>query len=103
MEKGGWVYIMANRYRGGMYVGVTANLIRRVAQHRAGTGSSHFADFDKTLLVHVERHDKIASAIAREKLVKKWKREWKFAAVEVGNPQWCDLWEDWFSGAEAEG
>ena len=102
MEKGGWVYIMTNRYRGGMYVGVTADLIRRVAQHRAGTGSAHVADFDKTRLAHVERPDEIASAVAREKLAKKWKREWKFALVEAGNPEWRDLWEDWFSGAEVE-
>ncbi|MBC7491304.1 MAG: hypothetical protein H7241_02510, partial [Novosphingobium sp.] len=60
-------------------------------------------DFDKTRLVHNERHDEIASAIAREKLVKKWKREWKFALVEAGNPEWRDLWEDWFSGGEVEG
>ena len=103
MEKGGWVYIMANRYRGGTYVGVTADLIRRVHQHRTGTGSSHVADFDKTRLVHVERHDEIATTIAREKLVKKWKREWKFALIEAANPQWRDLWDEWFSGAEAEG
>ena len=103
MKKGGWVYIMANRYRGGMYVGVTADLIRRVHQHRAGTGSSHVADFDKTRLVHVERHDEIASAIAREKLVKKWKREWKFVAVEARNPQWRDLWDEWFSGGVEKG
>ena len=60
---------------------VSADLIRRFHQDRVGTGSSHVADFDKTRLVHVERHDEIASAIAREKLVKKWKREWKFALV----------------------
>ena len=102
MEKGGWVYIMANRYRGGMYVGVTVDLIRRVHQHRTGTGLSHVADFDKTRLVHAKRHDEIASAIAREKLVKKWKREWKFALVEAANPQWRDLWDEWFSKAEAE-
>jgi putative endonuclease len=99
MENGGWVYIMANRYRGGMYVGVTADLIRRVHQHRTGTGSSDVADFDKTRLVHVERHE----AIAREKLAKKWKREWKFTLVEAGNPQWRDLWEDWFSEGVEKG
>jgi putative endonuclease len=48
MEKGGWVYIMANRYRGGMYVGVTADLPRRAYQHREGKGSIHVADFGKT-------------------------------------------------------
>ena len=68
MQKGGWVYIMANRYRGGMYVGVTANLLRRVQQHREGAGSIHAADFGKMRLVYAERHDEIETAIAREKL-----------------------------------
>jgi putative endonuclease len=99
MEKGGWVYIMANRYRGGMYVGVTAQILRRVVQHRAGEGSTHVMDFNKTLLVYVERHDDIGSAIAREKLVKKWKRDWKFALIEADNPEWRDLWDEWFPGA----
>ena len=64
--RGGWVYITANRYRGGLYVGVTADLVRRVAQHRAGTGSLHVADTGKTRLVYAERHDAIEAAIARE-------------------------------------
>ncbi|WP_082355928.1 GIY-YIG nuclease family protein [Novosphingobium sp. AAP83] len=68
MEKGGWVYIMANRYRGGMYVGVTSDLTRRVWQHREGDGSIHVTDFGKTRLVYAERHDEIEPAIAREKL-----------------------------------
>ena len=63
--------------RRGMYMGVTADLIRRVHQHRAGTGRSHVVDFDKIRLGHVERHDEIALAIARGKLVKKWQPEWK--------------------------
>jgi putative endonuclease len=86
MEKGGWVYIMANRYRGGMYVGVSADAIRRVYQHREGKGSIHVRDFNKTRLVYVERHDDIEAAIAREKLLKKWKRPWKFALIEADNP-----------------
>ncbi len=97
MEKGGWVYIMANRYRGGMYVGVTSDLIRRVYQHREGKGSTHVADFGKTRLVYAERHEEIVPAIEREKLVKKWKRDWKFALIEAENPDWCDLWEVWFA------
>jgi putative endonuclease len=100
MEKGGGVYIMANRYRGGTYVGVTADVLRRVQQHREGKGSRHVLDFHKTRLVYVERHDEIVPAIAREKLVKKWKREWKFALIEADNPDWCDLWDDWFPDAE---
>jgi putative endonuclease len=70
MTKGGWVYIMANRYRGGMYVGVTSDLIRRVYQHRGGEGSKHVTDFGKTRLVYAERHEDITAAIVREKLVK---------------------------------
>ena len=103
MEKGGWVYIMANRYRGGMYVGVTSDLIRRVWQHREGEGSIHVADFGKTMLVYAERHDEIEPAIAREKLVKKWHREWKFELIEADNPDWMDLWEQWYPAGEAPG
>ena len=66
MEKGGWVYIMANRYRGGMYVGVTADAVRRFYQHRKGTGSRHVADFPKTRPVYLERHGTIEGAIAHE-------------------------------------
>ncbi|MBX9814096.1 MAG: excinuclease ABC subunit C [Proteobacteria bacterium SG_bin5] len=102
MQRGGWVYIMANRYRGGMYVGVTSDLIRRVYQHREGQGSKHVADFAKHRLVHVEWHEAIEAAIAREKLVKKWRREWKFALIEAGNPDWRDLWDMWFPVASNE-
>jgi putative endonuclease len=100
MAKGGWVYIMANRYRGGMYVGVTADLTQRVWQHREGEGSIHAAEFDKRRLVYAERHEEIESAIAREKLVKKWRREWKFALIEADNPEWLDLWEQWYPTSE---
>jgi len=96
MAKSGWLYIMANRYRGGMYVGVSADVIRRVHHHRKGEGSTHVADFNKTRLVYVERHAEIGAAIAREKLVKKWRREWKFALIEAENPGWDDLWDKWF-------
>ena len=101
MAKGGSVYIMANRYRGGMYVGVSADVVRRVHQHREGTGAAHVRDFGKTRVVYVEYHADIAAAITREKLLKKWRREWKFALIEAGNPAWLDLWDQWFlSGAE---
>jgi putative endonuclease len=99
MQKGGWVYIMASRYRGGMYVGVSSDLSQRVGRHRAGIGSIHVADFGKTRLVYAERHEEIEAAIAREKLVKKWRREWKFALIEADNPDWRDLWSEWFGEA----
>ncbi len=91
---------MAGRYRGGMYTGVTADLPRRVYDHKSGTGSHHVRDSGKTILVYAERHDEIADAIAREKLVKKWRREWKLALIEKDNPNWCDLWEEWYGRDE---
>ncbi len=97
MEKGGWVYIMADRYRGGLYVGVSANLIARVHAHKEGRGSQHVADYHETRLVYAERHEEIEPAIAREKLAKKWRREWKFALIEAENPDWRDLWDEWFA------
>ncbi len=96
MAKGGWVYIMADRYRGGLYVGVTSDLVRRIYQHREGKDSLHVTEYAKTRLVYSERHEEIETAIAREKLVKKWKRPWKFALIETDNPDWCDLWDVWF-------
>jgi putative endonuclease len=96
MAKGGWVYIMANHYRGGTYVGVTSDLLRRVYQHKEGKGSIHVADYGKTRLVYSERYEEIKPAIAREKLVKKWKRPWKHALIEADNPDWRDLWDVWY-------
>ncbi len=101
MEKGGWVYIMANRYRGGMYVGVTSDLARRVVQHREGIGSVHVAETCKNKLVYAELHEQIEPAIAREKLVKKWRRQWKFALIEKENLDWDDLWEQWYPDVSA--
>ena len=67
-----------------------------VYQHREGTGSVHARDYNKMRLVYIERHEDILFAIAREKLVKKWKRPWKFALIEANNPEWHDLWAQWF-------
>ncbi len=96
IEKGGWVYIMADRYRGAMYVGVTSDVIGRAYRHRQGKGSRHVSKYGILRLVYAERHEEIEPAIDREKLVKKWKREWKFALIEADNPDWRDLWDEWF-------
>ena len=101
-EKGGWVYILADRYCGGMYVSVTADIVRRVQQHRQGTGSEHVARYGMTRLVYTERHEDKLPAIAREKSVKKWRREWKFALIEADIPDWLDLWDIWFPAQEAQ-
>ena len=93
MEKGGWVYIMEDRYRGTMYVGVTADLAARAYQHRSGEGSDFCRRYGLTRLVWAEQGDAIADCIAQEKRVKRWRREWKFALVEEANPDWLDLYE----------
>ena len=92
-RKGGWVYIMADRYRGTMYVGVTANLPARIHQHSTGDGSDFCAKYDLTCLVWAERSDDIVACIAHEKRLKRWHRQWKFELIERGNPDWLDLFD----------
>ena len=88
---GGWVYIMADRYRGTMYVGVTSDLPMRVHQHRTGDGSDFCRRYGLHRLVWAEHMPSIIDAISQEKRVKRWRREWKFELIERGNPEWCDL------------
>jgi len=84
---------MADRYRGTMYVGVTANLAARVLQHRQGTGSDFCVRYDLRNLVWAERGATIEDCIAHEKRVKRWHREWKFDLIERINPDWLDIYE----------
>ena len=72
--KGGWVYIMADRYRGTLYIGVTSNVAGRVYAHREGRGSDFCKRYGLTSLVYAEEVPTIDEAIAREKAMKKWKR-----------------------------
>jgi putative endonuclease len=89
---GGRVYIMANRPRGVFYTGVTADLPARVLAHREGRGSVFAARWRCRTLVWAEWHADIAAAIAREKSVKRWRREWKIALVEAAHPEWGMFW-----------
>ena len=90
---GGWVYIMANRYRVALYVGVTSSLASRIAQHREGTRSDYCARRGLTRLVWAERGSSIDDCIAHENGLKRWRREWKFALIEKANPGWEDLFD----------
>jgi len=91
--KGGWVYIMADRYRGTLYIGVTSNVAGRVYAHREGRGSDFCKCYGLTSLVYAEEVPTIDEAIAREKAMKKWKRAWKIELIEAANPDWDDLFE----------
>ena len=88
-----WTYIMTNKPRGVLYVGVTTNLAARVDQHRRGEGSGFCRRYNLRRLVLAEEHGEIDFAIAREKALKAWKRDWKIALVEESNPEWRDLFE----------
>ena len=94
------VYIMASARNGTLYVGVTSQLQARAQQHKLGA----FEGFSKTYgckaLVWYETHATMLEAIKREKLIKRWRRAWKLALIEVENPQWRDLSEPWFEARE---
>ena len=91
--KGGWVYIMTNKPGGVIYIGVAADIVARVGQHRAGTGSKDCRLYNLKQLIHAEFHPTIDEAIRREKAMKEWHRPWKVRLIEEGNPAWADLWE----------
>ncbi len=90
---GGWVYIITNRPRGVLYVGVAADLGARVYQHRQGLGSAFCKRYGLKTLVWNARHERIENAIDHEKRLKKWRRDWKIRLIEELNPDWRDLYE----------
>jgi putative endonuclease len=84
------VYILASRRHGTIYVGVTSDLMGRLHQHRAGSVPGFTSKYAVRRLVHFEQYDSMHSAISREKQLKAWRRAWKIALIEKGNPFWED-------------
>lgn len=93
MAVGGWAYIMTNRRRGTLYIGVTSNLPARIVQHRTGNGSNFCQRYKLKRLVLAEPHPTMLEAIAREKALKEWKRDGKIALIEASDPDWSDLFQ----------
>jgi putative endonuclease len=91
IEKHPAVYIMANRYRGTIYAGVTSELWTRVANHKGGSMPGFTSTYGVKTLVWYEHHHTMDSAIKREKNIKAWKRDWKIRMIEKMNPDWLDL------------
>ena len=85
--------MMTNRPNGTLYVGVTADLARRVFEHRTGVLDGFCKDYNLHRLVWAERHDEIGRALQREKNIKHWSRAWKVALIEAENPDWDDLYD----------
>ena len=86
-----FVYILASRYRGTMYVGVTSDLSRRMGEHKAGAVPGFTKRYKVNRLVYCEEYVSILEARARERTLKRWHREWKFELIEARNPDWNDL------------
>jgi putative endonuclease len=85
------VYILASRRNGTLYMGITNNLALRLDQHRSGRGSEFVKKYRVHMLVHVETFASPNDAIAREKQLKEWRRDWKIQLIEKDNPDWSDL------------
>ncbi len=86
-----FVYILASRYRGTMYVGVTNDLSRRVGEHKSGAVPGFTKRYKINQLVYCEPYTSILEARARERVLKRWRRDWKFELIEAQNPNWRDL------------
>lgn len=91
----GTVYMLASKCNGTLYIGVTSDLLMRMEQHRNGTGSAFVRRYGVNRLVWFEEYPLYADAIRRETSLKRWKRAWKLALIEKGNPDWDDLLESW--------
>ena len=85
-----FVYIMASRPNGAIYIGRTRNLHHRVAQHRAGR-SEHTAKYKIKTLVWFETHDDFETSLQRERAIKRWRRDWKNQLIHRANPHWQDI------------
>lgn len=94
MDKRSFVYMTANRPYGVIYTGMSADLIRRMEEHRNEIADGFTKKYNAKILVYYEIHEDIQEAALREKRIKAWKREWKINLIEKSNPQWHDLYED---------
>ncbi|MBI1251840.1 MAG: GIY-YIG nuclease family protein [Alphaproteobacteria bacterium] len=90
------VYMMTNKPRGTLYLGVTSDLLRRVHEHRTGVGSPFTRRYGLTRLVWFETGDWYDGARARERAMKFWRRAWKIELIERANPNWDDLYPTLF-------
>lgn len=94
MKKPGYVYIMANKRNGTIYLGVTSDLPKRVYEHRNGLIEGFTRKYGCRMLVWFERYDDIEEARAAELRMKNWNRQWKLKRIERMNPDWRDLFDD---------
>jgi len=87
-----YVYILASKPQGTLYIGVTNDLLRRVAEHKEGKAEGFTKEHNVTRLVYYQATESIEAAIAEEKRLKNWHRDWKKNLIERENPHWEDLY-----------
>ena len=92
MLKTYFIYILASKKNGTLYIGVTNDLKRRIYEHKNKLFTGFSKDYDENQLVYYEMTENISSAIHREKQLKRWKRSWKLQLIEETNPMWEDLY-----------
>jgi putative endonuclease len=88
-----YVYILASKKRGTLYIGVTNDIARRVYEHRTGNADSFTRKYGVFRLVYFETFPTAVEAIQRETTLKRWKRQWKIELIETNNPEWFDLYK----------
>ncbi len=89
-----WVYILASKKNGTLYIGVTNDIKRRVFEHKEKIISGFSQKYNVIHLVYAEEYKEISDAIHREKCIKRWKRNWKIRLIEGNNPNWNDLFDN---------
>lgn len=89
-----YVYILASKRNGTLYIGVTNNLIKRVYGHKSNLVEGFTKKYKVHLLVYYESTNDIRSALIKEKQLKKWNRKWKLRIIEEFNPEWKDLYHN---------
>jgi putative endonuclease len=89
-----YVYILASKRNGTLYIGVTNNLLRRVYEHKHDLGDGFTKKYQVHQLVYYEETPEVQAALNREKQLKRWKRQWKVRLIERLNPDWTDLFDE---------
>ena len=87
-----YIYILASKRNGTLYIGFTNDIVKRVYQHKEGLIAGFTQKYKVHLLVYYEQTSDVLSAIQREKQLKKWERKWKLELIESINPEWNDLY-----------
>lgn len=91
-----YVYILASKIRGTLYIGFRNDMQRRVYEHKMGIKKGFTQKYGVNMLMYFETFQNVEEAIDREKNMKKWKRDWKIKLIEKENKKWLDLSKDWY-------